>query len=52
MEEGRHRLKVSVLQGYNFHRLFNGLEPCAVVRFPELEAETEVVEKTSSPVFN
>ena len=45
-------VRVSVIRGYHFHLLYNGIPPNARVRIPALELETELIERSSDPIFN
>jgi hypothetical protein len=49
---GRKELTISIIRGYNFHLLYNGIKPNAVIRLPDLGLETQVADRTAEPIFN
>ena len=40
-------VRVSIIRGYNFNLLYNGIMPNARVVMPEIGLETEIVERSS-----
>ena len=45
-------LTLTIIRGFSFHLLYNGIKPNCLVKFPDLSLETDTFERSADPLFN